>query len=114
METSTYTVPAWVSIMKSGRVRWPEASRTTGSARATMPAWRQKDRSSWMMLSWRRVAPVRFSRLHEWKWVGVISSLHTHLAGRPGRHGRSVSYTHLRAHETDSYLVCRLLLEKKK
>src|SRR5664279_867868 len=28
--------------------------------------------------------------------------------------GRSVSYTHLRAHETDSYLVCRLLLEKKK
>src|SRR5665647_3840914 len=26
----------------------------------------------------------------------------------------SLSYTHLRAHETDSYLVCRLLLEKKK
>src|SRR5665647_3691780 len=25
-----------------------------------------------------------------------------------------VSYTHLRAHETASYLVCRLLLEKKK
>src|SRR5680860_1794619 len=25
-----------------------------------------------------------------------------------------VSYTHLRAHETDSYLVCRLLLDKKK
>src|SRR5664279_1757449 len=24
-----------------------------------------------------------------------------------------VSYTHLRAHETDSYLVCRLLLDKK-
>ena len=24
------------------------------------------------------------------------------------------SYTHLRAHETDSYLVCRLLLSKKK
>src|SRR5665647_3079203 len=33
----------------------------------------------------------------------------------PGREGRAaqdpgaVSYTHLRAHETDSYLVCRLL-----
>src|SRR5665647_3653766 len=27
---------------------------------------------------------------------------------------RPVSYTHLRAHETDSYLVCRLLLETKK
>src|SRR5680860_800598 len=26
----------------------------------------------------------------------------------------AVSYTHLRAHETDSYLVCRLLLAKKK
>ena len=26
----------------------------------------------------------------------------------------AVSYTHLRAHETDSYLVCRLLLEKVK
>ena len=26
----------------------------------------------------------------------------------------SVSYTHLRAHETDSYLVCRLLLEKQR
>ena len=25
---------------------------------------------------------------------------------------KAVSYTHLRAHETDSYLVCRLLLEK--
>src|SRR5674476_1581212 len=27
---------------------------------------------------------------------------------------RSVSYTHLRAHETGRNLVCRLLLEKKK
>ena len=25
-----------------------------------------------------------------------------------------VSYTHLRAHETELHLVCRLLLEKKK
>src|SRR5680860_1645070 len=32
------------------------------------------------------------------------------LTARP----EAVSYTHLRAHETDSYLVCRLLLEKKK
>src|SRR5664279_4938979 len=31
----------------------------------------------------------------------------------PRRGIESVSYTHLRAHETDSYLVCRLLLEKK-
>src|SRR5665647_3239146 len=32
----------------------------------------------------------------------------------PQRPSIPVSYTHLRAHETDSYLVCRLLLEKKK
>src|SRR5660398_241002 len=32
--------------------------------------------------------------------------------GRPW--GRTVSYTHLRAHETKANLVCRLLLEKKK
>src|SRR5665647_3808582 len=41
------------------------------------------------------------------------------LAGRDAdlvrlRRPEPVSYTHLRAHETDSYLVCRLLLEKKK
>src|SRR5680860_232444 len=49
------------------------------------------------------------------------------IVGKSGAHARAkrqdlrlaegrvpVSYTHLRAHETDSYLVCRLLLEKKK
>ena len=30
------------------------------------------------------------------------------------RYYSSVSYTHLRAHETEADLVCRLLLEKKK
>src|SRR5678816_3395336 len=29
-------------------------------------------------------------------------------------HAGTVSYTHLRAHETPEHLVCRLLLEKKK
>src|SRR5664279_5640884 len=42
--------------------------------------------------------------------LAVAFSLMTLL----GRWFGSVSYTHLRAHETDSYLVCRLLLEKKK
>ena len=42
-----------------------------------------------------------------------IESAFLHLCGL---HNilKAVSYTHLRAHETDSYLVCRLLLEKKK
>ena len=35
------------------------------------------------------------------------------LGSLPSVKSRAVSYTHLRAHETDSYLVCRLLLEKK-
>src|SRR5665647_2921592 len=39
-----------------------------------------------------------------------LFSLKQHL----GKGYVPVSYTHLRAHETDSYLVCRLLLEKKK
>src|SRR5680860_1762431 len=51
----------------------------------------------------------------------LFSQLEIHHAllarSSPNRMFRSpapVSYTHLRAHETDSYLVCRLLLEKKK
>ena len=35
------------------------------------------------------------------------------VAGRTDA-GVPVSYTHLRAHETEADLVCRLLLEKKK
>src|SRR5680860_1798978 len=41
-----------------------------------------------------------------WNQVAVVSDGSAVLG--------PVSYTHLRAHETDSYLVCRLLLEKKK
>src|SRR5680860_1189989 len=45
---------------------------------------------------------------------GVVIS-HPHpLHGGTMLNPVAVSYTHLRAHETDSYLVCRLLLEKKK
>ena len=42
--------------------------------------------------------------------VWLVSSVAEFLIYTP----MPVSYTHLRAHETDSYLVCRLLLEKKK
>src|SRR5665647_3170615 len=35
-----------------------------------------------------------------------------HVSGKYVLTAPPVSYTHLRAHETDSYLVCRLLLEK--
>ena len=50
--------------------------------------------------------------------ASIITSVVTYviLSGRNKRIrlAEPVSYTHLRAHETDSYLVCRLLLEKKK
>src|SRR5665647_1305724 len=58
----------------------------------------------------------RFSSLlsetgvHCYAWA--LLSNHFHLLLMPT--STPVSYTHLRAHETDSYLVCRLLLEKKK
>ena len=48
---------------------------------------------------------IDVANIHTWSEIGVIFLLFA--LG-------SVSYTHLRAHETDSYLVCRLLLEKKK
>src|SRR5665647_3762492 len=49
------------------------------------------------------------------KVVGFVAS-DPSFTGQPGviNGASAVSYTHLRAHETDSYLVCRLLLEKKK
>src|SRR5680860_1664292 len=44
---------------------------------------------------------------------GVHDPVATGYRGKPTLL-HAVSYTHLRAHETDSYLVCRLLLEQKK
>src|SRR5665647_3765421 len=46
--------------------------------------------------------------------VGAVRPRPIRVEPRPGATPDAVSYTHLRAHETDSYLVCRLLLEKKK
>src|SRR5665647_3884752 len=57
----------------------------------------------------RAVQAVRqFSRVHE------VGRFHARVAAASPGPLKPVSYTHLRAHETDSYLVCRLLLEKKK
>ena len=48
-------------------------------------------------------------RLNE-DWFGRLAEWIARRMGSPG----SVSYTHLRAHETVLDIVCRLLLEKKK
>ena len=42
-----------------------------------------------------------------------VTAMFRWFAGRLGQNLEPVSYTHLRAHETLRYLVCRLLLEKK-
>src|SRR5665647_3886653 len=57
-----------------------------------------------------RPHPAGFPRRAARRASSLIRSAPRVLAGAI----RAVSYTHLRAHETDSYLVCRLLLEKKK
>ena len=46
--------------------------------------------------------------------VSIYKKLDVQAISKKGGRRITVSYTHLRAHETDSYLVCRLLLEKKK
>ena len=56
-----------------------------------------------MMLSCAAMAPCSLIGFSLVTWI---------LADTAGAF--SVSYTHLRAHETGAYLVCRLLLEKKK
>ena len=46
--------------------------------------------------------------------TGYFESFKIGIAGHPEGSPDTVSYTHLRAHETGRNLVCRLLLEKKK
>ena len=56
--------------------------------------------------------PWREFRLYLWR--SNVETQHPLCVHFPSHTSCAVSYTHLRAHETDSYLVCRLLLEKKK
>eukprot|EP00658_Telonema_sp_P-2_P006138 TRINITY_DN12333_c0_g1_i3.p3 TRINITY_DN12333_c0_g1~~TRINITY_DN12333_c0_g1_i3.p3 ORF type:complete len:106 (+),score=35.35 TRINITY_DN12333_c0_g1_i3:385-702(+) len=46
--------------------------------------------------------------------LGAGGGVGTQGIGGNDIYGNTVSYTHLRAHETPEHLVCRLLLEKKK
>ena len=56
---------------------------------------------------WNEKFPEKITKLHK---NAVDAGSDLFLTNSFG----AVSYTHLRAHETGAYLVCRLLLEKKK
>ena len=97
--------------------------RTRRPARRTRPAWRPPD--PWRRGPRRRAsprgarrpgatpAPCRVPRAAPARTAGAVPGPPgARATRRPPR--RSVSYTHLRAHETRHDLVCRLLLEKKK
>ena len=51
---------------------------------------------------------------HRSKFLTYLPKALLALIRKPVPNRESVSYTHLRAHETRGNLVCRLLLEKKK
>src|SRR5664279_2259215 len=78
-------------------------TRTTRPAMAVTPLRR--------MLSGNHTDRRRATADHQWRRSPHGFS-HQEASQADGQ--EAVSYTHLRAHETDSYLVCRLLLEKKK
>src|SRR5664279_1374423 len=85
--------------------------------------YRQPQAAGWSDLPFRPRSAVHLRRfsigtarrmVSDVPWAGQVFVTTMPYRNRPSRPTRTVSYTHLRAHETDSYLVCRLLLEKKK
>src|SRR5665647_1734912 len=76
-------------------------ARVNTMPRANPPIWFQRSSSESCIVSG---SPMGVGYLSSLNWKLCCTSCFTLCP---------VSYTHLRAHETDSYLVCRLLLEKK-
>ena len=72
------------------------------------------DRSSAASDVYKRQVAMRSAAETTVRHCWCATSTRTHSPGSPNRRDHSVSYTHLRAHETVLDLVCRLLLEKKK
>ena len=59
------------------------------------------------------VSKVMIERTSKKCFITIYTSRPGFVIGKKGS-DIAVSYTHLRAHETEADLVCRLLLEKKK
>src|SRR5678816_4781475 len=79
----------WAKIDPWYLARWSNKVKTSKN--------RAKPLKEDQKLPWVKIDP--------WNTKGLVENF---------RGPKSVSYTHLRAHETPEHLVCRLLLEKKK
>src|SRR5450756_2588817 len=121
--TTFSSIPGWNPVSAAQRCRY---SKLTPISRAEpkadvgeyeIPAGRQLPAALAALEVLRGVRPPQLQVAHEGgrNREGLLVPLEEPAGGRPEpRCVVSVSYTHLRAHETRHDLVCRLLLEKKK
>jgi len=77
-----------------------------------MEIWQNTDLSCLEGEIWEEIKD--YEGLYEISNFGRVKRLEKYIQRHIGSCIVPVSYTHLRAHETLRYLVCRLLLEKKK
>src|SRR5665647_2259898 len=102
------------SVIPKGEDLWALARARGALCQLRLaPRWRRRPRSSGR--SAQRVASPLLAATW-WRKPCARSAFPTSRSTPGQASGASttaVSYTHLRAHETDSYLVCRLLLENK-
>src|SRR5665647_234172 len=102
MVPSTGRVDRPLVTLSSARVRAPSSTSLTGSATpAPNSCCQRRTGSSPNPVTDSTVAGVEIGGL---QGPAAVNALEDSLRVA------AVSYTHLRAHETDSYLVCRLLL----
>ena len=92
-------------------VTWADHAAQVRAWKRSVARWR----SSALYATFARWSLYAERRLDAAERAKAADTLRKRRAVRSWARARTpVSYTHLRAHETDSYLVCRLLLEKKK
>eukprot|EP00658_Telonema_sp_P-2_P024065 TRINITY_DN19659_c0_g1_i2.p1 TRINITY_DN19659_c0_g1~~TRINITY_DN19659_c0_g1_i2.p1 ORF type:complete len:539 (+),score=123.73 TRINITY_DN19659_c0_g1_i2:192-1808(+) len=101
----------WVGgVANSSKLMMPAATKEwLGGIQNTLGSTAETLDGVYGMFDWRDYGTTKTITM------GVFGSLVLHATVIPwGYTMMSVSYTHLRAHETPEHLVCRLLLEKKK
>ena len=106
---------------------WTIPSKTGKTLPTIRKNWRPQQNSTGkkrILNCWKKSYPIAMIWKKAWipwkSWASSVVIMMTEMQSLPFTQGReerspqTVSYTHLRAHETGAYLVCRLLLEKKK